>query len=198
MARAKVFGIGFQKTGTSSLGVIFDKIGYKTAGYKEFRDLATKQDLTWQEVEARAMRIAADVDSVKDTPWPLLYKELDTTFPGSKFIHVVRNTDAWLTSATNDFQKHPNAIHKLIYGSDGPLGDEDTWRNRYDQHNADVEAYFAERPEDYLQIRLEDGITFEKVCSFLGEPLVGDGSPHVNTRRQKKLKTLLRKVTSKI
>lgn len=198
MARSKVFGIGFQKTGTSSLGKIFDTLGYQIAGYNEFRDFAAKSDLTWGDVETRAMRIAAEVDAVKDTPWPLLYKELDAHFPGAKFIHVIRNTDTWLTSATNDFQKHPNAVHRLIYGSDGPLGDEDTWRNRYVRHNTEVEAYFADRPDDYLQIRLEDGITFEKVCSFLGEPLVSEGAPHVNTRRQKKLKTLMRKVTSKL
>ena len=116
MAKRKAFGIGFQKTGTTSLGVIFDKLGYRTAGYNEFRDLAAQSDLTWNDVKSRALRIATEVDAVKDTPWPLLYKELDMTFPGSKFIHIIRDPDAWLRSASNDFKTHPNSLHRLIYG----------------------------------------------------------------------------------
>ena len=41
-AKQKGFGIGFQKTGTTSLGTIFDKLGYRVASYRDFRDFATK------------------------------------------------------------------------------------------------------------------------------------------------------------
>lgn len=197
MAKPKVFGVGFQKTGTTSLGTIFGKLGYRTAGYNEFRDLAGRDDLTWAEVEARALKIAAGVDAAKDTPWPLLYRELDAAFPGSKFIHVTRSTDAWLKSAVKDFRAYPNAIHRLIYGSDGPLGHETVWTERYERHNEEVAAHFADRPGDYLHIRLEDGVTYEKVCPFLGEPLVGTGAPKANTYARKRLKTAWWKLVSR-
>ena len=188
MKEQKVFGIGFQKTGTTSLGAIFDRLGYKVASYNEFRDMAGRDALDWPEVTERALKIAAGVDAAKDTPWPLLYRELDAAFPSSKFIHVTRNTDAWLASAVKDFQSYPNALHRLIYGSDGPMGHEIVWTDRYERHNEEVAAYFADRSDDYLHIRLEDGVTYEKVCPFLGEPLVGTGAPKANTRLKKRLK----------
>lgn len=191
----KVFGVGFQKTGTSSLGRIFDGLGYRTLSYNAFRPLAARETLDWAEVEARALELAAGADAAKDTPWPLLYRQLDGAFPGAKFIHVTRDTDAWLTSALNDFKDHPNALHRLIYGSDGPLGHETRWRDRYEAHNAEVAAYFAKRPQDYLHIRLEDGVTYEKVCDFLGEPRVGTGAPKANTRARKRVKTLWWRLT---
>ena len=191
MSKPKVFGAGFQKTGTTSLGAIFDALGYRTLSYGEFRHLAERDSLEWSEITELALQLAADADAAKDTPWPLLYKDLDAAFPGSKFIHVTRDTKAWLQSAVNDFQNYPNAIHRLIYGSDGPLGGyEGIWADRYEAHNAEVSEYFKDRPNDYLHIRLEDGVTFEKVCAFLGEPLVGTGAPKANTRGKKKLKTL--------
>lgn len=190
MTRKKVFGIGFQKTGTTSLGAILDKLGYRTASYNEFRHLASRDTLDWSEVETLALALAREIDAAKDTPWPLLYRELDAAFPGSRFIHVTRDADAWLASAVKDFQDYPNALHRLIYGSDGPKGHEMAWLERYERHNEEVAAHFADRPGDYLHIRLEDGVTYEKVCDFLGEPRVGTGAPKANTRRMKQLKTL--------
>lgn len=195
MAEQKVFGIGFQKTGTTSLGAIFDKLGYETLSYAAFRHFAGQDSVDWPEIEALALKLAKDIDAAKDTPWPLLYRQLDAAFPGAKFIHVTRDTSAWLKSAVKDFQDHPNAIHRLIYGSNGPLGHEEAWVARFEAHNAEVAAYFKDRPDDYLHIRLEDGVTYEKVCPFLGEPLVGTGAPKANTRGKKKLKTLWWRLT---
>lgn len=193
-SRRKVFGIGFQKTGTTSLGTVFDKLGYKVASYHQFRDLAGREDLSWEEIRTRALRIAAEVDAVKDTPWPLLYRELDEAFPGAKFIHVTRNPDSWIRSAVNDFGDYPNAIHKAIYGVAYPKGHEEIWLDRYNRHNEEVAAYFRDRPEDYLHLKLEDGFSYEAVCDFLGEPRVGQGAPRTNTRLHKRMKTLWRRL----
>ena len=184
----KVFGIGFQKTGTTSLGTIFDRLGYRVASYRDFRDFATRERVDWEEVTARALAVAAEVDAAKDTPWPLLYAELDAAFPGSKFIHVTREPEAWIRSAVKDFANHPNALHEAIYGAPYPLGYETIWLDRYRRHNEEVAAHFADRPDDYLHLRLEDGVSYEAVCDFLGVPRVGKGVPVANTRARKKLK----------
>jgi hypothetical protein len=189
-ARQKVFGIGFQKTGTTSLGTIFDRLDYRTAGYRDFRDFATCAQVDWAEVTARALDIARRVDAAKDTPWPLLYRELDAAFPGAKFIHVTRDPEAWIRSAVKDFANHPNALHQAIYGCPFPMGYESLWVDRYTRHNEEVAAFFADRPGDYLHLRLEDGVSYEAVCDFLGETRVGKGVPVANTRARKKLKML--------
>ena len=188
MAKPKVFGIGFQKTGTTTLGVIFDRLGYKTAGYHQFRHLAAREGVELSEIEAEVLRIAEEYDAAKDTPWPLFYQSLDCAFPGSKFIHVTRDPDKWIASAVKDFKNHPNAIHQAIYGVSCPKGHEEIWLERYERHNREVREYFADRTEDFLSLRLEDGITYEAVCDFLGEPRVGEGAPKANTRFKKKIK----------
>lgn len=198
MSKPKVFGIGFQKTGTTTLGVIFEKLGYRTASYHQFRGFANREGLTMAEIEDEALRIAAQYDAAKDTPWPLLYQNLDRAFPGSKFIHVTRDPQAWLASAVKDFGETPNAIHQTIYGVPYPAGHEDVWLSRYQRHNREVQSYFAGRPDDFLSLRLEDGVTFEAVCGFLGEPLVGTGTPRANTRLKKRLKMAWWRARSRI
>lgn len=190
MPARKVFGIGFQKTGTTTLGVIFDKLGYRVAGYDAFRQFAARDQLTREEVEAHALEVAKGVDAVKDSPWPILYKSLDRAFTGSKFIHVTRAPETWIRSAVKDFGSEPNALREVIYGSRFPVGNEEAWLERYTRHNQEVMAYFADRPDDFLSLRLEDGVSYEKVCGFLGEPLVGTGVPKANTRMKKRLKML--------
>lgn len=44
MAKQKVFGIGFQKTGTAWLGVIFDKLGYSTLSYAVWLEVDAAKD----------------------------------------------------------------------------------------------------------------------------------------------------------
>lgn len=184
----KVFGIGFQKTGTTTLGVIFDRLGLRTAGYNEFRHLADRADLTLAEVEALALQIARGVDAAKDSPWPILYQSLDRAFPGSRFVHVTRDRDRWIESAVKDFGDHPNAIRRLIYDVPFPRGHEDRWLARYDRHNAEVRDYFAGRPDDCLFLRLEDGIDPAAICDFLGLPPIEGPMPRANTRLKKRLK----------
>lgn len=193
--KPKVFGIGFQKTGTTSLGTIFERLGYRMAGYHEFRNLAAQPEVTLAELEAQALELAQNVDAAKDTPWPLFYRRLDTAFPGSKFIHVTRDPEAWIKSAVRDFGTHPNPIHTAIYGAPCPQGYEEIWLERYNQHNADVAQYFQDRPDDCLFLTLEEGVSIEAVCDFLGEPRVGQGVPKANTRLRKRLKMLWWRLT---
>ncbi|MBO9714844.1 sulfotransferase [Sphingomonas sp.] len=195
MARTKVFGIGFQKTGTTTLGAILDQLGYRTASYHSFRDFAKKEGVTWEEVKARALKVARDHDAGKDTPWPLLYDFLDREFPGSKFVHVVRKPESWIRSAVHDFKDHPNALHTLIYGVPSPLGNEAVWLERYKRHNEEVAAYFADRPGDYIRFQLEDGIDVPTLCEFLGQPAIDFKPPVANTRMRKTIKMAWWKLT---
>lgn len=145
--------------------------------------------LGWDDLERRAISIMETHDAAKDTPWPLLYPFLDRQFPGAKFIHVIRDPNAWIQSALRDFADHPNALHQLIYGSPFPKGHERAWLERYQRHNAEAAAYFSDRPEDYLQLRLEE-LSYDRICPFLGKPVIAAPPPKANTRMKKSLKML--------
>lgn len=189
--RRKVFCLGFQKTGTSSLGLALERLGYDVTGYHPFRPLAGRPGLTLDDLWAVALPLAQAHDAAQDTPWPVLYERLDAAFPDARFIHVVRDRDAWIRSVANDFGKHRNEIHRLIYGSDCPTGNEAAWLARYDRHNREVRAHFAGREDRFLSLDMARGeVGWERVCRFLGHEVPDAPWPHANTRNTKRMKLL--------
>lgn len=183
----KIFGVGFQKTGTTSLGTALSKLGYSVCGYAPFRPFASKPDFSFEELRALAFSLADENDAFKDTPWPILYREMDERYPGSKFILVERSTDKWIASACKDFQSHPNEIHRHIYGVASPVGNEQIFIERYERHNNEVKSYFRDRPDDLLCMHLDRGeVTWENLCNFLGFDIPDEPWPHANTAKDKK------------
>ena len=135
-------------------------------------------EIDTEELLADALRVAATVDAVQDTPWPLFYKELDEAFPGSKFILTIRDTDEWWTSLLRHFGGESTAMRDWIYGEGDPNGHETLYKARYDAHNAAVREYFASRPDDLLVMSISSGDGWDLLCPFLGEPLRDTPFPH--------------------
>lgn len=200
--RQKIFCLGFQKTGTSTLGIALSHMGYSVTGYHPFRIFADDRDVTIDRLWDAARPFAHQFDAAQDTPWPLLYRHLDQEFPQARFIHVVRDEGSWIKSACKDFGRYPNEIHRLIYGSPYPVGHEEEWLRVYRQHNRDVEAYFENASDRYLKIALgSPEYGWEAICAFLGEPVPQLPWPHVNKAGTKerlariaRLKARLRKI----
>lgn len=182
----KVFCIGFQKTGTSSLTEALGILGYNAIGYSPFRGLAEDPSVTKEKIWNLALPLARQYDVVQDTPWPILFRELDQAFPEAKFIHVVRDEKAWIRSAVKDFSKHHNEIHRLIYGSGNPVGNEESWVETYRKHNRDVEDYFVKFPGKCLHMKMESpDYGWKTLCNFLGKDFPEVRWPHVNRQGQK-------------
>ncbi len=195
----KVFCLGFQKSGTSSLGIALSRLGYRVAGYWQFRDLSLRSEVSMDDLLIRAKSLVGEFDAFKDTPWPVLYRQLDALYPHSKFIHIVRNPKRWIASAVGDFKASPNPIHQTIYGSAFPAGNETAWIDRYERHNAEVVEYFYGRPADFISLNLEQGeVTWEAICSFLGHPVPNEPWPHANTARQKHWKMKWSRLLSRL
>lgn len=205
--KPRVFCVGFQKTGTTSLGRALRMLGYKNSGYRDFEDFAESTDPNLGDaLLERAKKLMAERTGFKDTPWPLFYKEADALYPGSKFIHVVRDEDRWIQSVVRDFAEFPNAIHGWIYGENAkyPKGNEEIYLARYREHNAEVREYFAGREDDYLPLTLKE-VNWEAVCGFLGHDVPDEPWPHLNTREDKsrrmvfnQMRKRVKKVVSKI
>ena len=171
----KIFCIGFQKTGTTSLGNAFSMLGYRVCGVcHELLPYLEKNDYH------HLSEIVSQYDVFRDNPWPVLYRQLDMMYPGSKFILTIREESAWIKSVMNHFRQTPSSMLKYIYGHSYPSGHEEMFLETYQKHNEEVLAYFEKRPEDLLVIDLEEGNIWVKICGFLNIPIPDIKFPHDN------------------
>lgn len=177
----KVFGIGWAKTGTTTLGKCLRLLGYDhqtqrldLVQYLQTGDLNPIYD------------IAASKDSFDDWPWLLLYKEMDERFPGSKFILTQRDPDSWLKSYRNmlasreEATEELNEIRRTLYSLPFPNVTDDQLLERYRAHNQLVVEYFRDRPESLLIVDWAAGDEWTKLCRFLGKDTPREPFPHAN------------------
>ena len=173
----KVFGIGFHKTGTTSLGLALERLGYRVCG-----KLGVHRAGIAQEALALAWARLDDCDAFQDNPWPLLYRQLDARCPGSRFILTIRPRDRWIESVCRHFGDASTPMREWIYGVGSPRGNEAAYLRRYDAHNAAVKAYFENRPGDLLVFRTGEGDGWDELCRFLDHAVPADPFPHGNSR----------------
>jgi hypothetical protein len=173
--KAKVFCIGFHKTGTTSLEVALNQLGYRVTGC-----FGTKDPRISEKVYDMADELVQKYDAFEDNPWPVIYKELDQKYPGSKFIHTIRPAESWIKSQVRDFASTNTPMREWIYGVGCPEGNEAIYVARYERHNREVEEYFKDRPDDLLRFDLPRGDGWEKLCPFLETDIPDKPFPHAN------------------
>lgn len=199
----KIFGIGFQKTGTSSLNRALSMLGYSAAGgirINHPKGVSIPPPLSKEKVLPVALAHVAEADAFSDNPWPLLYRDLDTAFPDAKFILTVRDPDEWLNSMVRHFGDTPNDVMEWIYGVPYPKGNEARCLRVYAAHNDAVRAYFAARPKDFLEMDLARGDGWLELCTFLKVPVPSVRFPHDNAadERDRKRSGLWRRVKRRV
>jgi len=174
-AEPKVFGIGFQKTGTTTLKWALYALGYDVKG----GGLELIEPLTRGDLEP-VYDVADTFDAFEDHPWPQLFKEMDARYPGSKFVLTLRDEASWIESVVNHLGFLPDPMQKLTYGVGFPAGFEDVFLDRYRRHNADVQDYFRDRPDDLLVLDFWQEAGWDTLCRFLGKPVPEQAFPHLN------------------
>ena len=161
----KIFAIGENKTGTTSLHKIFQGMGYRSYHGIKWRDTT------------RTM-IFRLYDCFTDGP-PDDFRKLDRVFPGSKFILQVRDLDAWIDSRLEHINRLPSKKkrHPLWSAKESSIR---VWVRRRNTYHLDVLSHFRDRPDDLLvtnYIREPDAAG--KIATFLGHP-PPDEKPHAN------------------
>lgn len=188
----KVFGIGLSKTGTSSLGIALNRLGVPTIDYPH--DPATRAQL---EAGDFRLKLLERYDAITDTPVVPYYPQLDELYPGSKFILTVRDIDSWLKSveahwadcgpwqqmSKND-RDFAYFIRAAVYGS--VRFNESRYRYVYERHLDQVRHYFADRPDDLLEIDICGGQTMGPLGRFLGIDVADDPFPRANTKQDRR------------
>lgn len=179
----KVFCIGFQKTGTTSMETALKLLDYRVASVFG-RDM--ELELLQDKFVERGIEIADNFDAVQDMPWPLIFRELDQAFPKSKFILTVRDEDAWWASILGHFGRNVDVMQQLVYGSDAgaPFGNELRYRRIYREHNLSVREYFSGRHDDFLEINFSYPVGWSEICNFLGKRVPDIPFPRSNQPRQ--------------
>jgi len=179
--RPKVFGIGWAKTGTTTLGTCLQILGYHHVSHR--RDLINAYaDGDIQKI----IDAAREPESFEDWPWLILYKELDSAYPESLFVLTKRQPDKWLCSYRNMLSKQGiatpemNRIRRVLYGLDFPDITDSELLDRYHYHNSCVINYFRERPESLLVTDWESGDGWQELCNFLGAEKPFRPFPHKN------------------
>lgn len=192
--KTKVFGIGWAKTGVTTLGRCLRELGYRHHGQRLdlVDDLASGDPASGDLAAADLSRILAVVaahDGFTDWPWILLYRQLDEAFPGSKFVLTTRDPTRWLRSYRSMIARLPPATPELIarrrilYGLPFPDVTDAMLLDRRARHDASVREWFQGRTESLLEVDWEAGDGWEQLCGFLGEPVPAIPFPHENRGR---------------
>jgi hypothetical protein len=176
MHRRKVFGIGFHKTGTKSLGAALDILGYRTCG-----PFGTQDADIAETALARAVALVSQYDAFQDNPWPLLFKELDTRFPDSRFILTICPSDEWIERAVRYFGTKETPMRRWIYGAGSPIGHERQYVACFEAHTKAVMSHFQSRHDQLLVMPLIAEPKWQPLCAFLGMNIPQDQPfPHKN------------------
>ncbi len=151
---SKVFCIGYNKTGTTTIGKSLELLGLRNTSFnkKVWRKWYTNGNIE------KILKYTAKFDSTDDLPW---LKEdmipiLDKTFPKSKFIYLIREESAWKNSFRNWNYKKTGKYPNI----------EEGYKN-YLKHQKFVYEYFKNRKNDLLIIDVNESDAFIKVGKFI-------------------------------
>ena len=176
----KVFGIGFHKTGTTSLALAFRQLGYSVTGPNGAFDRNISRN-----APALARGLVEQFDAFQDNPWPILFRELDEWYPNSKFVLTLRDPDRWIRSQVQHFGTRVTPMRTWIYGKGCPAGNEDLYVERFQRHNREVLEHFRDRHNDLVTMDFSKGDGWEKLAPFLGKAVPEAPFPHAYSAEQR-------------
>lgn len=173
MKKGKIFGIGLPKTGTSSLHAALQMLGYSSVHFP-----TNDQEI-------------ANNDASSDITVAARFEELDSLYPGSKFILTVREVTSWLQSCEQHFGRKldpsqiPPQLRQFLGGLRmkvfGTISyDRTLFERAHYNHEQQVKRYFANRPNDLLVTNIIAGEGWEKLCPFLDRPIPAQAFPREN------------------
>lgn len=183
-----IIGTGFQKTGTSSLREALRILGYKV------KDTSHRPLIPILKGDySRVLEMLNGYDAVEDTPWYMIYRELDRLIPGSRFILTIRDEESWYKSVSRHIGHLRNPMHEWIYGRGKglPKDHRENTLRVFREHNKGVMEYFKNRPDDLLVLDFSKGAGWKELCDFLGRPVPEEAFPHANRYDTEKVPTAL-------
>ncbi len=200
----KIFCIGTNKTGTTSMATIFRELEIPVASQRKaellFKDLSNKNLKDFYKY------VKYGGVAFQDIPFslPNTFKILDVKFPDSKFILTIRDSpEVWYNSLTTYHAKLfgngniPNKLdlknakyvypgwmwesYQLYYKTpEDDIYNKPILIQQYTDYNNSVLDYFKEQPEKLLVVNLKESNAAEKISRFLNSKKVLEKIPWKN------------------
>ncbi|KAK9760248.1 hypothetical protein K7432_015951 [Basidiobolus ranarum] len=199
MTGLEIIGAGFGRTGTSSLKVALEYLGYPTYHMQDAKQL--QHDSYWIAAERGEFVNWDDIfqgySATLDWPSIKYYKELLTKYPNAKVILSTRDPERWYESAYNTiyfphrktslkilewfspkYRLHQEMLRTVLWRGTfhGRFGDKQYALTVFENHNEEVKRVVP--PDQLLIFDPREG--WEPLCNFLEKPVPQIPFPHVN------------------
>ena len=196
----RVIGAGFGRTGTLSLKIALEELGFGPCHHMKevmknqqqtewFHQASKGEKVNWEEVFEK-------YQSAVDWPAVAYYQELADTFPEAKIILGIRDVDAWYQSVSETIYtvlpNFPKWIRLVLPRTNKAMDmiDRTVWIGEFsgrfedkefavDVYNKHIELVKKVIPAERLLIHsAKDG--WQPLCDFLGVPVPDEPYPWVN------------------
>ena len=179
----RIFGIGMNKTGTSSFSRALRKLGVgPIASQKILHRTGLIPDLFKHGNYEPAIRFAAVYRVFEDRPWNMwdMYRRLDERYPDSRFVLTYRHPDTWWRSVHRWITvTKPHVTERYRLHLKAASIQESDMIAAYNRFNEERREYFRGRA-DFLELNFEAGDAWDKLCAFLNLPIPDSPFPHAN------------------
>ena len=190
--KQKIFCIGRNKTGTTSVKAAFDELGY-VIGEQDVAEHLFEQCFLEDNYEP-IIKYCRSAEVFQDVPFSFyqIIPHLDKAFPNSKFILTTRDTpEQWYKSFVKYYSKRSgvegraatyedlkNSTYvsntfraKFITDAHGTSHEDpfnkDILIKQYNEHLEYVDNYFKQRPNDLLTINIAEPADFKRFLTFI-------------------------------
>jgi hypothetical protein len=199
--KEKIFCIGFNKTGTTTIGKTLSEFGY-SIGRQAVAENLLKNFLNKD--YKPIIKYCKTATAFQDIPFslPFMWLILKVNFPDAKFILTYRDAEKWYSSITRFHSKKfadgiriPNkedlinadyryksfaweANRATFNTPENDIYNKQLLIKTYNRHNEDVNFYFRNDP-NFLAIDVSNKEDYARLCSFLNKAPKREDFPHL-------------------
>lgn len=179
-----VFGIGFSKTGTSSLNEALKKLGIKSIHYpkpSKYSEFYTKL-IDREEYNVSTLK---GYQGFTDIPFAYSFKGFYNSYPDAKFILTIREIESWIKSCKRHMRHKAAETAKEIRIKNYGLNkfDKEKMREAYNSHYNNVIKFFKDKPGQLLVMNICAGEGWDKLKEFLNiDKDIKISFPHENKK----------------
>lgn len=189
----KIFCIGQNKTGTTSMAFALEDLGYSVLRVRDF-PTGMIDDCLHHNYE-KVLSCTKNKEAFEDRPFNIMhvYQFLYSCWPNAKFILTVRKEEDWWNSVNNwlsikrkSFLTEEKRLHKIeVYKKHYETNKfcRESFIKYYSHYNQSTINYFQNN-NNFIVFNIFSGDGWKKLCSFLEKPIPNHLFPWKNKNVQ--------------